>query len=256
MSTPISYSKGGRTVQVNYCKGEISGLREFESLGCIVQVRAGPWAERDILRKTAEFFTYAIDVGAKIYIGGGTYDRTIGDRLNDKERAHVEQVYIIHSRDPRFDRFVAAQVERRLIDTALELGVPLINKCLPFGPNGLNPSAAFEDLMIDVRFMVAAAGFTRFDRQKVEAKRSKLSPANTIIGDVRYIEPEDWVVPEGAKPVRLVRRDLQAEGYLIGDRRLYVAPGADWCSNTKSGLSRDNRRRREAARLVRPTRHD
>jgi hypothetical protein len=244
MNTAVTYARAGRTVQVHYCNGEISGLREIESLGSIVQVRAGPWRERDTLKKTAPFFAYALDVGPKVYFGSATHDRAIGDRF-DEERTQVEQVYIIYSRVPCFDRAMADQVEGHLVEFAIETGVPVLNKCLPFGRDGLTPNPGFEELMIDVRLMLAAAGFTCFDRLDGKTKRSKLSPVNTRINNVRYIEPEDWAVPRDAEPVRLVHRGLQAQGFMVGPRRIRVAPGADWCLTSKSGLSDDNRQRRQ-----------
>jgi hypothetical protein len=43
----------------------------------------------------------------------------------------------------------------------------------------------------------------------------------------------------------LIHRSLRAEGYKVGER-FVVLPGADYCHETKSGLSEDNRARRKA----------
>lgn len=239
------YSKRSRAVQVNYCKGETTGLREVASLGAIALVRAGPWSERDVLKKTAPFYAYALATTAKAYFGSGTCDRALGDRLTNEERAQIEQVHIIHSPMPCFDRSLADKVEHRLLADALETGMPVFNKCLPFGRDGLRSEPGFEELMIDVRLMLAAAGFTLFDQHDGKAKRSRLAPANTIIDAVRYIDPDDWVAPEGGMAVRIAYRDLRAEGYRLGKRRILVAPGADWYHASKSSLSEDNRRRRQ-----------
>lgn len=63
--------------------------------------------------------------------------------------------------------------------------------------------------------------------------------------DVRIIAPETIAVPADAVQMRLARRDLHAEGFMIGNR-LLVLPGADYSYVTKSGLSEDNRSRRKA----------
>ena len=245
MNIPVSYAKSARSVQLHYWSGETSGLREVDSLGSIVRVRAGPWRARDMLKRTAPFFVYALTVGDRIYFGSATQDRAIGDRLGKPDVEQIDQIYIIHSKLPAFDRAVAGQVEGRLIELALEAGVPILNKTVPFGRNGMVPSPGFEELMIDVRMMLAAAGCSHLDKQDGKARRSRPWPANHAINNVHFIEPEDWAIPAGARPVRLVFRDLQAEGYICAPRRIRVAPGADWCLTSKSGLSLDNRRRRQ-----------
>jgi hypothetical protein len=52
-------------------------------------------------------------------------------------------------------------------------------------------------------------------------------------------------IPADAVRKRLIRRDLQAEGYAVGNR-FHVLPGADYCCVSRSSLSGDNRSRREA----------
>ena len=53
------------------------------------------------------------------------------------------------------------------------------------------------------------------------------------------------MIPDTAVFKRLVHTKLQAEGYQVG-KRFVVMPGADYCYETKSGLSDDNRARRKA----------
>jgi hypothetical protein len=67
--------------------------------------------------------------------------------------------------------------------------------------------------------------------------------------DVRIIKPEDLVIPDTAVFKRLVHTKLRAEGYQVG-KRLIVLPGADYSFETKSGLSVDNRARREALKQL------
>jgi hypothetical protein len=70
--------------------------------------------------------------------------------------------------------------------------------------------------------------------------------ATADLHDVHIIEPEDVSIPADAVIERLFHRTLQAEGYKVGNGRFVVLPGADYCHETKSGLSDDNRARREA----------
>lgn len=233
-----------RTVRVD---GDVSGLREIDSLGSILQVRAAPFADLDRLMTTAgrlTYVTYVIDT-PRIYTGQGKGNRKIGDRLDPQELKQT-QVYVIHSRDPRFDKLAASYVEDRLIDIADELSVPLANRTQPFGRDGLYICPNLEQLVVHAEFLLAVAGFRRFEeaRQTNPDRPARLA-ATADLHDVRIIEPEDVSIPADAVIMRLVHRTLQAEGYKIGER-FVVLPGADYCYETKSGLSDDNRARREA----------
>src|SRR5450759_3174180 len=66
---------------------------------------------------------------------------------------------------------------------------------------------------------------------------------------MRPIEPEAMAIPANVALLRIVHRNLHAEGYAVG-KRFVVLPGADYCYETKSGLSDDNKSRREALEPV------
>jgi hypothetical protein len=68
---------------------------------------------------------------------------------------------------------------------------------------------------------------------------------NGKLHDVRILQPEAMPIPANVVRMRLVCRNLQAVGFAVGDR-FFVVPGADYSYECKSGLSKDNRRRREA----------
>jgi hypothetical protein len=126
MNSPITYARPALTGKIHYCSSEISGPREVESNGLIVQVRVGPWSERNTLKKTAPFFAYALDVRPKVYFGSATDDRSICNRI-DEERTQIERVYIIYSRVPCFDPAMANRVEGCLVEFTLETGVPVLD---------------------------------------------------------------------------------------------------------------------------------
>ena len=66
---------------------------------------------------------------------------------------------------------------------------------------------------------------------------------------MRPIEPEAMAIPANVALLRIVHRNLHAEGYQVG-KRFLVMPGADYCYKTKSGLSVHNRARRAALELL------
>ena len=69
--------------------------------------------------------------------------------------------------------------------------------------------------------------------------------ATADLHDLRIIKPDNVSTPADAVIMRLVHRNLQAKGYKVGER-FVVLPDADYCRETKSGLSDDNRARRKA----------
>ena len=244
MTTQPKFTLVTRTVRFD---GDVSGLREIDSFGSILRVRAAPFADLDRLMTTAgglTYVTYVIDA-PRIYTGQGKGNRRIGDRLDPQELEHA-QVYAIHSLDQRFDKLAASYVEDRLIDIADELGVPLANGTQPFGRNGLCICPNLEQLVVHAEFLLAAAGFRRFEeaRQTTTARPARLA-ATADLHDLRIIKPENVSTPADAVMMRLVHRNLQAKGYKVGER-FVVLPDADYCHETKSGLSDDNRARRKA----------
>jgi hypothetical protein len=224
--------------------GSISGLREIDSLGSILAVHAAPFSQLDRIKANSGYITYVIDA-PRIYTGHGRKSRKIGDRVDQKAK-QTSQLYVICSSDPRFDKLAAMYLEGRLIDTADQLGLPLANIIQPFGRNGLRPSADHEQLVQHAQFLLSVAGFQRFEEaRRTQSDRPLRVAATGDLHDVRILEPETMTIPADAVRMRLIRRDLQAEGYAIGDRFL-VRPGADYSCVSKSGLSEDNRSRREA----------
>ncbi|MGH6672215.1 MAG: hypothetical protein ACRECV_09620 [Xanthobacteraceae bacterium] len=226
--------------------GHIRGLREIDSCGSILRVRAAPFSQRDRIVSLGDltYITYLVDV-PQLYTGHGKADRKIGDRLAP-EALEQAQVYVICSLDPRFDKDSASYIEARLIQIAHDLGVPLTNERHPYGHDGLRICPNREQLVVHAEALLIAASFRRFDdaRQADPDRRFHVA-ATADLHDVRVIPPNDLTIPGGAKRKRLVHKTLQAEGYWF-DGRFVVLPGADYCTRTKSGVSPDNRRRREA----------
>ena len=151
--------------------------------------------------------TYVIDA-PRSTTGQGNGDRKIGDRL-DPQDLEQAQVYVIHSLDPRFDKLAASYVEDRLVDIADELGVPLANRKRPLGRDGLYICPNLEQLVVHAEFLLAAAGFRRFEeaRQSTPDRPARLA-ATADLHDVRIIEPEDLVIPDTAVFKRLVHTKL------------------------------------------------
>ena len=235
------------TARITLFDGSITGLREVDSYGSILQVRAAPFAELDKLKANVigGYIVYVIDA-PKIYTGHGRgSSRNIGDRIDETAR-QTSQVYAIFSVDPRFDKPTASYVEARLIDLAAELGIPVANGIRPFGFDGLNRSADLEQLVAHTLFLLAVAGFRRFEEEpQTQSGHPVRVMATGDLHDVLVIEPEAMTIPHNAVRQRLICRDLQAEGYEVGNR-FHVLPGADYSYEGKSGLSLHNKLRRQA----------
>ena len=245
--TTIFQPKCTLVTQSVFVDDPISGLRNVDSFGSILQVCAAPFSGLNQLMNIVSrqaYVAYLIDA-AKIYTGHGNGDRDVGDRLKPEELKQA-QVYVIFSLDPRYDKRVAAYVEARLIEVASELGVPLANNNRPFGRNGLRICPNQEQLVVHAEFLLKVAGFRRFEdaRRDTTTRPARLA-ATADLHDVFVVEPKDLVIPTTAEFKRLVHTKLRAEGYKVGDR-FVVLPGADYCHETKSGVSVHNRARREA----------
>jgi hypothetical protein len=248
--TTISQPKFTLVTQSVFVDGSIYGLRNIDSFGSILQVCAASYSELSRMMGTisrAAYIVYLIDAATKVYTGHGSASRNIGERLEPEEVEHA-QVYVIHSLDPRYDKYVACYVEGRMIDVAAELGVPLANSNRPFGPNGLRICPNQEQLVDHAKFLLKVAGFRRFEDANTTDRPARLA-VTADLHDVRIIKPEDLVIPDTAVFKRLVHTKLRAEGYQVG-KRLIVLPGADYSFETKSGLSVDNRARREALKQL------
>jgi hypothetical protein len=235
------------TARITLFDGSIAGFREIASFGSILQVLAAPFSDLERIKATLNgiFVTYVIDL-PRVYTGHGrASSRNIGDRI-DQDGLETAQVYIICSNDPRFEKFAASYVEARIIDIADSLGVPLANILRPYGRGGLRVSADLEPLVQHALFLLSVAGFQRFEEnQWTRSDRPLRVDVTGDLHDVRLLDPEMMTLPTDAERMRLNRRDLQAEGYMVGDR-FHVLPGADYCYESKSGLSEDNLLRRQA----------
>ena len=234
------------TAQITLLDGLITGLREIHSLGSILQVRAAPFAELDRMKSAiGGFITYIIDV-QRIYTGHGRGTRNIGDRISQEAWQSGSQVYLIYSLDKRFDKPAASYVEARLIDIAAELAIPLANSVRPFGRDGLTLSPDVEQLVQQAQVLLSVAGFRRFEEaRQTQSGRPVRVAATGDLHDLRVLEPEAMTVPTDTPRMRLICPDLHAEGYQVGDR-FHVLPDADYCYESKTGLSTDNRSRRKA----------
>lgn len=233
------------TARITLHDGSITGFREVDSFGSILQVRAAPFAELDKLKVIGGYIVYVIDA-PQIYTGHGRgSDRNIGDRIDETAR-QTSQVYLIFSSDPRFDKPTASYVEARLIDTAADLAIPLANGLRPFGLDGLTRSADLEQLVGHSLFLLAVAGFRRFEEaRKTDTGRPVHVRATGDLHDVLLIEPEAVAIPGNGTCKRLNCRGLRAQGYQVG-ARFHVLPGADYCYASRSGLSSHNQSRRRA----------
>lgn len=204
--------------------GSMDGLRQVDSFGSILGVRAAPFSDLDRLKAFAHsgYFTYIIDA-PRLYTGHGQADRKIGDRISKAAGLRDSHVYLLYSRDERFNKLTAAYLEARLIDIAHDLGIPLANGTRPFGPFPIL-SDDLEQLVQHAQILLQVAGFQRFEkaRRSPPSKRRRVS-ATAGLHDVHVVEPHQIEIPPDAVRKELVRRDLRAEGYQIGKRFLVLA---------------------------------
>jgi hypothetical protein len=245
-TTEVSPLDRAITARISLLDGSIAGRREVDSLGSILQVHAAPFAELESLKASisGNFITYIVDA-PEIYTGHGGSTRNIGDRIKDEVKL-TSQVYVICSADPRFDKPTASYVEAQLIDIAAELAIPFSNCVRPFGRDGLRRSPDLEQLVQHTLVLLWVAGFRRFDvDHAAQCTRPVRITTTRDLRDVLLIEPPEMAIPDDAVLQRLVCRDMQAEGYEIGDR-FVVLPGADYSYEGKSGLSLHNKLRRQA----------
>ena len=237
-----------RTAQITLHDGRPDGLRTVSTLASILQVAAAPWADRQRLMASTGYLgpyrVYILDSG-RIYVGHGDDHRVMGSHLPKQEREGTRQVFVIGSQDSRFEKELANRLESRLIETAVRLGVPLANDNVPLGfSNGCRAPSDLDEAVDQACLLLATAGFHRFREPQQTSTVPQLWPVNTIIDAVRVIPPGELVVPAGATSLTLSHRDLRVEAYQVGPR-LWVMPGSDYGSVCKSGLSDDNRNRRQ-----------
>jgi hypothetical protein len=127
-----------------------------------------------------------------------------------------------------------------------ELSIPLANGVRPFGRDGLTLSPDLEQLVQQAQLLLSVAGFHRFEEaRQIQSDRPVRVAATGDLHDLRVLDPETMTVSADALRVRLNCPNLRAKGYQVGNR-FHVLAGADYCCKSKSGLSPDNRARREA----------
>lgn len=227
--------------------GSMSGLRQVDSLGSILQVRAGPLSEIKRIKAIRPPFgsiSYLID-GQRLYIGRGQEDRKIGDRIRHEARPS-DQVYLIFSSDTRFNMRVAADLEAQFVEHADRLSIPLANQKKPYGPDGIEPCADLEQLVQQAHFLLSVAGLRRFEEaEQNKPRRPVRVAASSDLHDVKIVERDAVVIPADAVRKKLMCRGLHAEGVAI-DGRFLVLPDADFAHVAKSGLSPKNVGRRDA----------
>ena len=241
MTAPMACARVGVTM----LEGSASGLRQIDSMGSILQVRAGPLSDVNRIKDMGRQFgciAYAIDA-TRLYLGRGDGDRDVGDRVGAE--AGDRQVYLMGSSDPRFDMRIASYIEAQLINYAARLSIPLANIVKPYGRGTLEPCPDLEQLVQQALLLLSVAGLKRFeDAERNQPLRPVAVSATSDLHDVRIVEPEELTIPDDAVRMQLVCRDLQAEGFSIGDRFL-VLPGADYSCGT-GWLSKENHARRAA----------
>jgi hypothetical protein len=139
---------------------------------------------------------------------------------------------------------VASYIEAQLINHAVRLSIPLANIQKPYGRKALEPCPDLEQLVQQALLLLSVAGLKLFaEAERNQPHRPVMVSATSDLHDVRIVEPDELVIPADAVRMQLVcRGDLQAEGFLIGDRFL-VLPGADYSCGT-GWLSPENRARR------------
>jgi hypothetical protein len=225
--------------------GSMDGLRQIDSFGSIIGVRAAAFSDLDRLKAFTHsgYLAYIIDA-PRLYTGHGQADRKIGDRIGKSAGLRDSHVYLFYSRDERFNKLTAAYLEARLIDIAQDLGIPLANGTRPFGAFPI-VSDDLEQLVQHAQILLQVAGFQRFEKARRSPPKTRRVAATGDLHDVHVVEPDQIEIPPDAVRKELVRGDLRAEGYQIGERFLVLA-GSDFAPLGKNWLSQENKRRREA----------
>ncbi len=258
MSKEPTHETALRTAQITHHDGRPDGLRTVSTLASILQVAAAPWADRQRLMASTGYLgpyrVYILD-SDRIYVGHGDDHRVMGSHLPKQERDRTRHVFVIGSQDARFEKELANRLESRLIETAIRLGVRLANDNVPLGfSNGCRVPSDLDEVVEQACLLLATANFRRFTDPQPGATVPQLLPVNTNIDAVRVMPPGEITIPDEATPLVLACRDLRVEAYRVG-LRLWVMPGSDYGPVCKSGVSADNRKRRElieAAEILEP----
>lgn len=246
MTKTTSTSDRTRTLRVLLFDGDPEGLRRVNSLTSILTVTAGPLPAITAFTKNADskivFMDYVCE-GPVSYIGHGAAERRVGDRLGKQDRDRIEQAYVIHSLDARFNKDIAEKLEDRLIEIARANLVPLANDPTVGGLGGeAARSPEIEELLRDVRQKLWIAGCRLFEH------RHPAGQPNAIVGNgIEVIEPEALAAMDMTRPVQLNCGGLQARACWVG-ARLVVMPGADFSKVERKGMSKHNLDRRAFVR--------
>ena len=226
--------------------GGPEGLRHVDSLTSMLTVTAGPLPAITAFTKNADskivYMDYVCE-GPISYIGHGAAERRLGDQLGPQGRDRIEQAYVVHSLDTRFNKDVAEKLEDRLIEIARANLVPLANDPAVGGLGGAAArSPEIEELLRDVRQKLWIAGCRLFEH------RHPAGQPNTIVcRGIAVVEPEALAAMDMTRPVQLNCGGLQARACWVG-ARLVVMPGADFSKVERKGMSRHNLDRRAFVR--------
>jgi hypothetical protein len=229
-----------RTLRVLLVDGDPEGLRHIDSLPTILTVTAGPLPAINAFTKNADnkigYMDYVCE-GPLSYIGYGTAERRLGERLGAHDRKRIEQAYVVHSLDPRFGKDVAKKLEDRLIEIARANLVPLANAPAVGGLGGAVVRVPeIEELLHDVRRKLWVAGCRLFEHRHPAGRTA------AIVGSgIEVIEASALANMTG--PVQLNSGGLQARAWWVGTR-LVVMPGADFSKVERKGLTKHNIGRR------------
>ncbi len=242
MTKTTSTSERMRTLRVLLVDGGAEGLRHVNSLTSMLTVTAGPLPAIAAFTKNADskivYMDYVCE-GPISYIGHGAAERRLGDKLGPQGRDRIEQAYVVHSLDTRFNKDVAEKLEDRLIEIARANLVPLANDPAVGGFGGAAArSPEIEELLRDVRQKLWIAGCRLFEH------RHPAGQPNTIVcRGIEVVEPEALAAMDMTRPVQLNCGGLQARACWVG-ARLVVMPGADFSKVERKGMSRHNLERR------------
>ena len=246
MTKTTSTSERMRTLRVRLVDGDPHGLRHVDSLASMLTVTAGPLPVMNAFTKNVDnkigYMDYACE-GPLSYIGHGYAERRLGERLGTQDRDRIEQAYVVHSLDPRFNKDIAEKLEDRLIEIARANLVPLANDPMVGGLGGEAARAPeIEELLRDTRQKLWIAGCRLFEH------RHPAGQLNSIVCDgIEVVEPEELTLMDMTRPVQLNCSGLQARACWVG-ARLVVMPGADFNKVERKGLTKYNVDRRAFVR--------
>ena len=230
-------SNSDRTLRVHLVDGDLEGLRHVDSLASMVTVTAAPLPLLNSFTKNVDnkigFMAYVCE-GPLSYIGHGYAERRLGERLSEADRNRIDQAYIVHSVDPRFDKDLVERIEDRLIEVARTQFAPLANDPMVGGLGKASRSPAIEELLRDIRQKLRTAGCRLFEYRHPAGK-----PGPVICNGVEVVKSADFEKMEKTQPVRLTCYGLKASACTVGSRFI-VVPGSEFSLVARKGLTKHN----------------